>query len=800
MTPPLETYATLTELIEGLSARERILFRYTTEFRTFSYSSHYIYKRILQWGEFLDALKIKKGDKLMLWGHNCPEWVIVFLGCVAKRVIVVPIDANAREELVTAVQREVNARLMVRSRYTQASRAIKTVVLEEVEHTIKHFSGRIDIQVSTPEEIVEIVYTSGTTSTPKGVVLTHKNITTNLNDLLAIIPLKKYVTLSVLPLSHLFEQTINLFLPLATQSTVVYLKTLKPSAILSVLKREQVNIVVLVPRLLEALKNAVARYDHWYTRWLVRQKLPHFWYFVCGGAPLNVELELFWKRMGFVVLQGYGLTETSPVISCNTPSAHAIGSVGRLLPSVEVNIIDGEIWAKGDSVFKEYYHDQKKTKESFSDGWFKTGDVGEWIREKYLCIKGRKKDMIVTSEGLNAYPEDIEAVLNKISGVKESCVVGLKQHHGEEVHAVVLLKNPQADCEEIARIANEKLAPHQQILGISIWPYPDFPRTTTLKVKKNAVREYLTKEKKPVGIVTQKNKLYAVLTEVTKAPPAQIKTTAILTKDLKLSSVDRVEVVSRLEEVFNIDIDEESITATTTVGDVEKLIAAQKHIRETLTYRRWMLWYPIQIVRYWVQALMLFPLTKLFCRTTVQGMEHLKEIKEQVIFISNHQSYLDAPVILMAMPWWIRDKVCPAAWAEYFTAKTLGMKILKRLAYEFTTLFFAVYPFAQTKSFKKNMENTGALLDNGRHILLFPEGTRTTTGKVLPFKKGIGMMASHMKVPIVPIKIEGLFRVLPRGAWWPRRGTVTITVEKPLQFGTESYVEITERLEKIYKV
>lgn len=861
---------TLIDLVHSFEQRKHaIAIIEKTGYRTFRYSYHDIYRLSRRTAHLLDAMGITKGDRVLLWGQNSVAWVSVFFGCIMRGAVVVPLDARSRPEFIRRVQGQVGAKAFFCSRYRQdpklPAKTIKAIFLEDLEAMLGEYSEKTS---RTPlkhplkqDDLVEILYTSGTTGEPKGVMLTHGNLCFMLQALHAIeTPAATDGFLSLLPLSHVFEQMLGLLYPLRNGASVCYLPALKQSAILEALKKEHITLIVLVPRFLEMFRNTMlaaaeerGRKNAFLRRierakhlpcllrkmlfTAVHRRFGSLRHFIVGGAPLPAELEAFWENLGFSLLQGYGLTETSPIVSCNTPRDRKTGSVGKILQGVDIAIApDGELWVKGENVSPGYYHPKEnhpkektkeKTQESFDRGWFRTGDIGYLDKEGFLFISGRKKDMIKTAGGMNVYAEDVEEALNGVAGVKDSCVIGVQRAGHEEVHAVLLLDDERDgkrkhEPERIIREANQKLDSAQQIQGFTVWPFNDFPRTTTLKVKKFAVREYaesiesfgsrrrkeeivtrapLASDMAAIAMTSIEDRLYAILRQLAREPRT-IPEKAALGLDLRLNSIDRVELVSRIEQEMNVDIDEGEILATTTVKELEQLIQNHRQEEEKQSYRRWLLSWPLRALRACSQEIMWFPLTRVFCSPMlVKGTEHMRSLIGPVVFVANHQSHLDTPVILMSLPRQYRCRIVPAAWKEYFDAQQIARHdCLTRLKlwflYNFVSLDFNAYLFPQHKGFRRAMQYTGELLDRGWSVLLFPEGTRSMDGKLLPFKPGIGFIAAEMKVPIVPVRVDGLVNVLSRGKWWPRKGKVSVTFGKPMVFTKESRVEIVNRVER----
>ncbi|MCL5961468.1 MAG: 1-acyl-sn-glycerol-3-phosphate acyltransferase, partial [Chloroflexi bacterium] len=420
--------------------------------------------------------------------------------------------------------------------------------------------------------------------------------------------------------------------------------------------------------------------------------------------------------------------------------------------------------------------------------------------DRFLFIKGRKKDIIVTSAGLNIYPEDIELALNHIAGVREASVVEWKG----TIHAVLLLE-PDVDPRRIVQQANQELEPSQHIQGFTVWPYEDFPRTTTLKPKKRELLDYLrcaeVGEELPSPPVGRMTRLHRLIARVSPEGARAIRPDATLGLDLKLGSIDRLELVSLIEQELGVTLPDELVTAETTVERLESMIAEHPVQVRRLSFPRWSVSPTAEAVRDLAQRLLLFPLLRSLMRLSVEGMGNLNLVSGPVIFASNHQSYLDAPAIVMALPGAWRRTMAVAAWSEYFEAsdKPWPTRIVRRLLYYIAVALVNIFPLPRERVFRESIKYAGELIDRGRSILIFPEGHRTTTGKMLPFREGIGLFVSVLRVPVIPVGILGLFAIYSPSKVLPTSGDVRVRFGEPLYFRDESYLEITRRIESAVK-
>jgi long-chain acyl-CoA synthetase len=817
---------TLTDILHSFPKRgDKAAFVYRTGVRRFIYSFARLYELSLKVNSLLAEFGIEKGDRVLLWGPNSPMWASAFWGCVARGAIIVPVDFMAGGERAETMAGLTDAKLLIQSRFKpDRLTGLQSLIMEELEDILTDVEPLSAVSVNVPDDIAQIVYTSGTTGNPKGVVLTHGNLMANLMQVNRHIPVvgPEFVFLSLLPLSHMFEQMGGFLTPMYQGATIVYLRTLKPSAIIEALLEEDIYAVIAVPRLLQLLRGSIEReftahrLDGLFRRltelggklpptarkllfYPVRRKFGrHFTLFVSGGAALAVDDFRFWSAMGFVVIEGYGLTECSPVLAANTMESRVAGSVGKAVPGVEIRIGQNEVLAKGENIFPGYYGDKQATEEVFTeDGWLRTGDLGELDGEGNLYVRGRLKELIVTGAGINVYPDELENVLNGIAGVREACVIGMDRGSGEEVHAVIIPDGSGRPPEEIIAEANGKLDALQQITGFSVWPEADFPKTTTLKVRKFQVKETLVKGKTvPSGVSV--DPFINLIAGVTGVAAGDIREDSVLVSDLGLTSIARLELVSSLEREFRLDLDETAIDRKTRVADLRKMVAAREKIRPGDRQRFWTNKPFFGVVRRLLDGLVHYPLTRMMMSLDVSGLDRLAGTGPPVMFIANHLSYLDYAAIMFSLPRKWRYNTATAAWEEFFfqDSASLPMKLWKRFTFEYGTMALNLFPLPQTGAVRHVLRYMGKLADMGRNILLFPEGARSRDGALLPFQQGLGLMVKELRIPVVPVHLSGIEKVLPPGSAWPKRGRVTVSFGEPILFTRETPDEIVEKARK----
>ncbi|MGH9664976.1 MAG: AMP-binding protein, partial [Bryobacteraceae bacterium] len=441
--------------------------------------------------------------------------------------VAVPIDYRSSQDFLLRIQRTVASRLLLIGEEVEPPSPAADFAVWRLSGIEWDGAPQSPVNAAA-DDIAEIIFTSGATAEPKGVLIRHRNVLAN------IVPVEREVHkyrrwgrpffpirfLNLLPLSHLFGQAMATFIPPMLPGVVVFMRGYNPAEILRQIRLRRVSVLVSVPKILEVLRDHIVRLfpeltgispdnSHWLRRWWRYRKVHRlfgwkFWTFVVGAAPLAPEVEEFWSRLGFLVIQGYGLTETAPIVTLNHPFHTRKGTVGTPIAGVQVRVAgDGEILVRGENVTSGYFNSPDAVEFEPGEGgekWFHTGDIGALDDEGRLIIRGRKKEMIVTPEGLNVFPEDVERVLSAIAGVKDCAVVG-----SDRPHAVLVLE-PGADSGDIVRQANEKLEDHQRIRGVSVWPSPELPRTEgTRKLKRAEIRRWVEQGEPAPAAAAQTN-------------------------------------------------------------------------------------------------------------------------------------------------------------------------------------------------------------------------------------------------------------------------------------------------------
>jgi long-chain acyl-CoA synthetase len=831
--------------------RHERAYRQRRGYRTESFTYGEILEMARSFARKLQARGIAKGDRVMVWGENCAEWIAVFFGCALSGVIVVPMDDGSAADFVTRVFQQVSAKLLVGSRRrvhecSTAGFSIASLSLEDLVETLDPQSDALPGVELARTDILQIVFTSGTTAEPKGVVITHGNVLANIapleREINAYLKYERFVHplrfLNLLPLSHVFGQFLGMFLPPLLGATVIFQDELKPSEVVNTIRRERVSVLVSVPRVLQSLKQKIERNledrgehesfrrrfqlaekEHFLRRWWTFRKIRgqfgwKFLAFISGGAALDGETEEFWGRLGYAVIQGYGLTETTSLISVNHPFRLGKGSIGKVLPGREVKLADdGEILVRGGGVASGYWdgrHAQTVSDEHIQDeqGWYRTGDIGALDEAGNLYFKGRKKEVIVTPGGTNVYPEDLEAVLRGQPEVQDCVVVGMERGGNAEPCAVVILRGGEGrkvSLEDVVQRANESLAEYQRMRTWVEWPEQDFPRTNTQKPRCNVIREAAQAQLNETHAEGSANRpLAELIARVTGRSVGPLREDASLDSDLGLSSLDRVELLSTLEDRYQVDLSETRFSAARTVGDLERMLRGNAAPGAAYHYPGWVLRWPVTWLRLATHYLLMRPAIVLLGWPRIEGRENLRGVAGPLLLVSNHVADVDAGFILTALPARLRHRVATATGGEALEAlrtpaldRGFFARMYDRLQWMLGVTLLNLFPLPREAGFRRSFAYAGAAVDRGYSILVFPEGCHTTDGKMNPFRAGIGLLAGNLGIPVLPMRIDGLFEVKQAGRRFAAPWRISVRIGNPMKFlpGADPQ-EIAEQLQR----
>ncbi|MDE0447202.1 MAG: AMP-binding protein [Spirochaetaceae bacterium] len=811
----------LDDIVRRFGDRPALLFKPGFRYRVWSYRA--LRHACAQVSALLRERGVGKGDRVILWGPNAPHWVFAFFGCLRIGAILVPLDVRSTADFVRQVIARTAPSLAFTAHATggDAALGLPAILFEDLEGLIYDRPAAEPASLAG-DDLAEIMFTSGTTGDAKGVLLTHGNLMANLHSVQQVIPGDaSFRMLSLLPLSHMFEQMGSLFAGLGCGASITFVTSRQPAILLKTMQERRINMMLLVPQALDLFMKSIEREvanrgkEHaWQLLMKLARRLPvalrrrlfrqvharfggHLRIVVSGGAALDQALGEKWHLLGVSVLQGYGATEASPVISCHSLTEARFDSVGRPVPGVDVRIADtGEIQVRGPNITQGYWQAPEQTAAAFDGDWYRTGDIGFVDDAGHLHIRGRVKEMIVLANGQNVFPEDIEAVLHRIPAVTDATVVGLKQGQDTQVHAVFLLEEPERAPRIVAE-ANRELAEHQQIRGHTVWPEADFPRTHTLKVKKAVLVDALSAgvpraaagaaARTPAAAGNPGERLVRLVSEVSGVAQEQVLPEHTVGGDLDLDSLKRVEMLSIIEQELGVYIDESLVGSQTTFAELQKLLDTQAQAKAALPpFYTWPLSVWFSLLREVLHRVVVFPVFSIRYRARASGLEHLPD-GGPVLFAANHNAVRGDSMVLA--------KVTPPAWRRHLSfAAAAEITFGKRLTGIFAALVANAFPLSRENAIRASLEHMGRLMDEGWSVVIFPEGEQRIGRPMLPFQSGTGMLAVESHTPVVPVHLVSE----PRRRRFRTR--VAVRFGAPLTFppGT-SYIDATRQIEAAVK-
>lgn len=780
--------------------------------------------------------------------ENRKEWPMIFFGILSRGDIAVPLDPkSADEDLDYFLNHSESNTIYTSNKFIKrvASKNIHTINIDETPTPA--LNERLFYHPGNHDDIAVILYTSGTTGKPKGVMLTHGNLLANFHSIEKLgLFSEKHNVLSVLPFYHSFPLMVTLIIPVLSKNKITYIDDITSESIFRVLQNEAVTLLPGVPQFFQLFAKTMIEHIHqkpFYQRWMIyllieigywlrrflktnvnkfvfkkihRRFGTHLKYMVSGGAKLDETIARFLTKIGFTIIEGYGLTETSPILTFNPPDKIKFGSAGKPIPDVDIKIQDGEILARGPNIMRGYYKDEVATREAIIDGWFYTGDLGYLDKDGYLFITGRKKEIIVLQNGKNISPDELEKHFLKSPYISEICVF-LKN---ETLFAMIypnfkyFKEQQETNFQQTIRFQIETLStelPHyQHLMGFSISKFP-LPKTRLGKLKRHEISQiqYELKEKpiaeKDLWIISSEpwKRLEKLIqhqyTEKTSIVPDDH-----LELDLGLDSLRRIELFSQIKQTFHVSIPDEIIPNIILASDLFFLIKdsnifseidskqktwahllntnPQKIILDKITLT------PSAIDKFISRAVIncVYLFSKCYWRLKIKGLENLPT-NINFILCSNHTSYLDAEFIALALPTKIQEKMFFLGFRGVVEKPFL--KPLIRIA--------KIIPIDAASQLIDAMQASSYVLRNNQCLCVFPEGERSIDGKLKSFKSGIGILAKELNIPVIPVYIKGSFESWPRGGKFPKPHSVTIHFGKLIEPNiNDNYETVTATIKK----
>ena len=876
---------------------------------------------------------IVSGDRVLIWAENSAEWIAAFHGCMLRGVLAVPLDATGTADFAARVAADVNPALAIgdASLVSQLPTGIPRMMFEDWPSALPAEEAPA-IATLTADTPLEILFTSGTTGDPKGIVLTHGNVLASFAPIeKASQPYLKYERmvhplriLHTLPLSHVFGQTMGLWVPSIYRAQLHFENRLVAARIVETIRRERISVLAAVPRVHALLKShlestlpglaervaasvanklkassgngrttltgpvgkLLAAGRTWRRFRNVHRTFGlKFWALISGGGALPGPLEAFWNAVGLVVVQGYGMTESTALITLNHPFHVAQGTIGKPLAGREVKLgPDGEVLVRGAAISQATW--SGGVLRPRASEWLATGDLAQTSPTGELRFVGRKSEVIVTAAGVNLHPEDLEAAIEREPSVAACAVVPFETPTGPEPLAVLALRGPRAQAGMVIERANSHLAEFQRLHRWVVWPEPDLPRTSTGKVRRKVVAASVA-QLQLAGVGSQNGRrngkhngnfhhalslsydspdaaldplaksssdwLLNLIEHISGESPSGRGDELRLTEDLHLDSLGRVQLAAALEERSGISTENGLLDDAQTLGDLRRILGSvsapvqrvapvQNEItvdpnfaknfeeddsdaatlqsdQQTIAtassgnqylYPHWPWTPPFRWLRIAFVEAVMRPLVALLAkpRVVVSGaIDPSTSMPTPMLIVANHVTSFDGPLLEYALPPAMRRHIAVAMSGEmledYRHFRNPARKNTRErfflpgpFFYFLLTALFNVFPLPRQRDIQRSFAHAGQALDNGMHVLLFPEGTRSPDGRLADFRPGIGLLVKQSNAPVLPMAIRGLGELKSGSRAWFRSGTVEVRIGKPIHFSpSDREATITEQLQ-----
>jgi long-chain acyl-CoA synthetase len=860
----LRTLGSLVDALAGYGDRTALLALHADGVEEWSYAT--LSDWVARLASGLASAGVGPGDRVALLAGPRPGWIAASLAALRAGAVAVPLDVQLGDDALGRILADSGARLVFttadQTDRLHARTGARLVLLDagaDDERSWKHLlvEGPAELPRPSPEDPAVLFYTSGTTGAPKGALLNHRNIAFQLNTVsdAALVGSDDRVLLP-LPLHHVYPFVIGMLLPMALGLPVILPQSLTGPQIVRALREGRVTAIVGVPRLYAALYSGIIarsesrgravaallrasidasarlrrylglRLGKLLFRPLHKEFGPTLRLLASGGAALDPQLAWRLEGLGWQVAIGYGLTETSPLLTINPPGTPRLDSVGRAIPGVELSIDTsappdearrqggsreaGEILARGPNVFAGYHNLPDQTSAAFKDGWLRTGDLGYFDEEHYLYVLGRGSELIVLASGENLQPEEVEEVYLQSPLIRE---IGVLQREGRLVALIAPELSEvgrrgiglgQAIREAVAE-RSRALPSHQRITDYALTRKP-LPHTSLGKLRRHLLPERyesagqgehgLGEALAPISVDEMSEEDRALLEDAVakslwdwlagRYSNRRLTPDSSLQFDLGVDSLEWVDLTLDIGRRTGVELGEAAIGSIETVRDLLREVSTQAATGEAVpqlpsldepeaalsgSQRRWLEPLgPAESAMASALHALDRALLRHFFRLRVEGLERLPD-GGQLVLAPNHASYLDALVVAATLD----DRRLEATYWAGWTGATFGNP-LSRLLSRLTR----VVPIDHRRALFSSLAFGAAVLKRGKHLVWFPEGRRSPSGQLQPFKPGIGMLLAHHPVPVVPVFISGAYE-----AWQPGRlricpRRITIVFGEPL--------------------
>ena len=786
-----------------------------------------------------EVLKNIESPHALIIMENRPEWVYSFYSVWDKKEVNVVLDASSNPNEIAYVINDSQPKTIICSDFSE-ERILEAITIANYQdkariinidkenidfNSIGSEYDNVTLQNPEGDETAVMLYTSGTTGSPKGVMLSSNNIIGEIDGIVEKDVLQANdQMIALLPFHHILPLMATLLLPLREGASIVFVEKIASKEILDVLEKNNISVMVGVPRVFKLFYDSIKQQIQakFITRkiYAIAEKINskrfsrmifskvhkkfggHLNVMVSGGAKLDPEIATFFNVLGFTVCEGYGLTETSPVLAVNSIKYNKVGTVGKALYNTELKIVDEELWVKGPQIMKGYYNKPEKTAEVMTeDGWFKTGDLAEIDKDGYLTIRGRKNSMIVLSNGKNIDPETVENKIMGLSGplIKEIGILG----HEDKLAAIIVpdllefrkqgINNIQTYLKDIIENYNLTASNYKKVLDYKLVE-DELPKTRLGKTKRFMLPDLYKKDEKVKEKVEepQTQEYQAIKEFVAKLKGFEPGPEENLELDLGMDSLDKVELLAYVESTFGIKIDEEKFAEMPNLKLLSEYISekAEFFMNSEVDWKKIIDKAPNREIKngWLINALrpLIYVILKMYFRLKIDRTNKISD--EPQIFVSNHQSFVDALVLGALIPSKIQKKTFFLAINWYFKKG-----IMKYVADNGNIILVDI-----DKNVKETVEEIALHIKNGKNVLIFPEGARTKNGKVGKFKKVFAIIAKELNVDVQCLGIKGGYEAYSRFMKFPLPKRIEVTVlEKIKPEGT--YEEIRERAENIIK-
>lgn len=782
---------------------------------------------------FNTLYSLNENDHAVLFAENSPEWIVTFYSVWHKKGIIIPVDnlATAHETAHILKDSEPKIIFTTSTKVDTVNKAIELagitceVLLIDGVKTGAADAQPVSFDLHDQDKTAVIIYTSGTTGQPKGVMLSYRNLITNVLAVSEDISIYRpdSVVMMLLPAHHVFPMMGTVVIPLYIGATIAISPTMQSADIMATLKNNRVNIIIGVPRLYAAIrkgiidklnKSFIARILFAVARKVnslkfskkvfktVHDKMGgHVEYLVSGGAAIDKEISSDFLTLGLEVLDGFGMTEAAPMISFTRPGRVKVGSPGELMPRTRVMIEDGEILASGPNIMQGYYNKPDETAEILRDGWLHTGDLGYIDNEGFLFITGRKKEIIILSNGKNVNPAELEETLITSPFIRECGVF----YHDDQLQVMIvpeiaeITNNEGLSLEDFMKWKviepfNNTVSAYKKIMGIHITD-DELPRTRLGKLQRYKLPSLavLADMDDELQVDTPQSHEFTMIADyIEKEKSKKVLPKHHLEMDLGMDSLDKVSMQAWLMQAFGVDLDPSEMMKFQNVEKLAEYVAEKKVrveegkldwtdiIKEKVNLKLPSNWFT---GRWMIYSSKLF--FYLYFRFKAKGTEHIPD--GPVIFVPNHQSSFDGLFVASFLKRRMLKKT-------YFYAKEKHFKQawLKFLASRNNIIIVDI-----NRDLKESIQKMAEVLRQDRSLIIFPEGTRTKTGTLGEFKKTFAILSTELKIPIVPVTIKGAFEALPSGSKFPRPWKrIRVEFLDPVYPGSHSYETLTDEVRK----